>query len=299
METRVRRPGEARSVPGHFAVVKVGSDETDERFCMLEATLADRGLTSRLHRHNSCAESWFVVDGALEFCSGNERIHAPAGSFVFVPPTAPHTFGNAGPGEARIVSFYAPGGMDRFIAELGKLRSMDDPGFGGRAFAKLFDRYDTGPADEAAPAEIPVRLVGPGEGEHLSVAGATITIKADTGDTGGLFTLLEYTAPPEFPGPPPHRHRETVELFYVLEGEPVIHVDGKDVVSPAGSFAMVAPGTAHKFSNPSGEPTRFLCFLSPSGFETYFRQLAQALDEGPLDPAVMSRLLADYDYEPA
>jgi len=297
METVVLQPGEARPVPGHFAVVKIASDETEERFCVLEATLAPVGLTSRLHRHHSCVESWFVVDGALEFYSGPETLHAPAGSFVLVPPSSPHTFGNAGPEEARIVAFYAPGGMDRFIADLAKFRSSDDPGF--RAFADIIERYDTEPADEDVPAEIPVRVLGPGEGEQLSIGGATITIKADAVGTGGRFALLEYTAPPEFPGPPPHRHRETTELFYVLEGEPVIHVDGQDVVSPAGSFAMVAPGTAHKFSNPSGEPTRFLCFLSPGGFEGYFRQLAQALGEGPLDPAVMGRLLAGYDYEPA
>ena len=66
METVIRQPGEAHPVPGHFAVVKVASDESDERFCVLEATLAaNGGLTSRLHRHHKHVESWFVVDGTL------------------------------------------------------------------------------------------------------------------------------------------------------------------------------------------------------------------------------------------
>ena len=135
---------------GHFAAVKIASDETDERFCVLEATLAaGGGFTSRLHRHHKYVESWFVADGTLEFCSGNETLLAPAGSFVLAPPSAPHTFGNSGPEETRIVAFYMPGGMDRFIAELGKLRSMDEPGF--KAFATLFDRYDTEPADPERP----------------------------------------------------------------------------------------------------------------------------------------------------
>src|SRR4051794_25956742 len=105
MQTVVRGPGEAHPVPGHFAVVKVASDETDERFCVLESTLAAGGFTSRLHRHHGYVESWFVVDGELEFCSGNETIAVPAGSFVLVPSSAPHTFRNPGPGDAHVVAF--------------------------------------------------------------------------------------------------------------------------------------------------------------------------------------------------
>src|ERR1043166_5960488 len=98
METIVRGPGEALPAPGHFAVIKVASNETDERFCVLEATLAARGeLTSRLHRHNSCVESWFVIEGTLEFRSGNETLQALAGPYRRGPRTPPHTFWTAAP----------------------------------------------------------------------------------------------------------------------------------------------------------------------------------------------------------
>jgi len=298
METVVRQPGEARPVPGHFAVVKVASDETDQRFCVLEATLAAGGeLTSRLHRHHKHVESWFVVDGVLEFCSGNERILAPAGSFVLVPHSAPHTFGNGGPGETRIFAFYTPGSMDRFIAELAELRSMDDPGF--KAFATLFDRYDTEPADADVPADIPVRVTAPGAGEHLSVGGGTISILADSAATGGSFAVVDYTAPPGFPGPPRHRHREIVDVFYVLEGELTLEIEGEAIVVPPGALVAVAPGTVHTFSNPSDRPARFLGIVSPGGFEQYFRDLAAAIGDGPFDPAVVAPLIARYDYEVA
>jgi quercetin dioxygenase-like cupin family protein len=298
METVVRQPGEAQPVMGHFAAVKIASDETDERFCVLETTLAaGGGFTSRLHRHRSYVESWFVADGTLEFCSGNETLLAPAGSFVLAPPSAPHTFGNSGPEETRIVAFYTPGGMDRFIAELGKLRSMDDPGF--KAFATLFDRYDTEPADPNVPADIPVRVTAPDKAERLSVGGGTITILADSAATGGSFALVDYTAPPGFPGPPPHRHREIVDVFYVLEGELTLEVEGKTIAAQPGTLAAVAPGTVHKFSNPSDRPARFLGFVSPGGFEQYFRDVAAAIGDGPFDPAVAAPLIAKYDYEAA
>src|SRR5262245_56903232 len=175
MKTCVRLPGEARPVPGHFAEVPITSKETGERFCIVESTLAaGGGLTSRRHLHRTYVESWFIVGGTLEFCSGDERLLAPAGSFVLAPPSSHHTFGNGDAGETQIVGFYAPGGMDRFIAELGRIRSLDDPGFG--VTGALFNKYATEPAEDYTPPGPPVRLLLPGEGEHFAIGGAAITI---------------------------------------------------------------------------------------------------------------------------
>ena len=42
-------------------------------------------------------------------------------------------------------------------------------------------------------------------------------LKSAAEDTDGRWTLCEYTAPPQFAGPPPHRHKETDEAFFVLD----------------------------------------------------------------------------------
>jgi mannose-6-phosphate isomerase-like protein (cupin superfamily) len=158
------------------------------------------------------------------------------------------------------------------------------------ALSEALARDETEPADADASAEPP---------ERLEVGGGAITIKADAAGTGGLFGYLDYEAPPDWPGPPPHRHRETVELFYVLEGGLTIEVDGENVPAPAGTFVMVAPGTAHKFSTTSGRSARFLVVVTPGGLEEYFRELARAIGDGPVDPAVAGALIAKYDFEPA
>jgi mannose-6-phosphate isomerase-like protein (cupin superfamily) len=142
-------------------------------------------------------------------------------------------------------------------------------------------------------------VLQPGEGERLEIGGGAITIKADAAGTGGLFGYLEYEAPPDWPGPPPHQHRQTTELFQVLEGELTMEVDGEVVPAPAGALLVVAPGTAHKFSNTSAQPVRFLVMVAPGGLEGYFRELAQAIGDGPIDPAVAAALIAKYDFEPA
>jgi hypothetical protein len=108
-------------------------------------------------------------------------------------------------------------------------------------------------------------VLGPGEGESMTIAGNTIMFEADSGETGGALGVLDYTAAPGFPGPPPHLHREAAEVFFVLEGE----------------------------------LTMRLGLLSPCGFEQYFRDLRDALAGVPLDPAAIREISARYDIENA
>jgi quercetin dioxygenase-like cupin family protein len=61
-------------------------------------------------------------------------------------------------------------------------------------------------------------LYGPGEGEHHGAGSAQVVIKATGEHTGGSFFLAESTLAPGFAGPPPHRHREHHDMFYVLDG---------------------------------------------------------------------------------
>ncbi len=45
---------------------------------------------------------------------------------------------------------------------------------------------------------------------------------------------------------------------------------------------------------------RFLNLNSPPGFEQYFRDLAEALSGGPIDPAIVAEIVRKYyDIEPA
>src|SRR5438094_701501 len=83
-----------------------------------------------------------------------------------------------------------------------------------------------------------------------TVTGTTIVFKAEAGDTGGAFGLVEYTAAPGFAGPPAHVHRETADMFFVLEGELAFRLGDETVAAPPGAFVLVAPGTVHTFSNP-------------------------------------------------
>ena len=96
-------------------------------------------------------------------------------------------------------------------------------------------------------------VLGPGEGETMTVFGNEITIKTGAPETGGALCLVDYTTAAGFPGPPPHVHHETVDMFFVLEGELTMRLADETLTLGPGSFVLVPPETVHTFSN--GETT--------------------------------------------
>jgi mannose-6-phosphate isomerase-like protein (cupin superfamily) len=81
-----------------FVLVEWHADET---------TSEERPIAAP-HVHHEDDEAWYVLEGTLGFRIGDEVVTAPAGSGVLVPKGTPHTFWNAGPGEARYVLVMSP-----------------------------------------------------------------------------------------------------------------------------------------------------------------------------------------------
>ncbi|HMI69511.1 MAG TPA: cupin domain-containing protein [Solirubrobacteraceae bacterium] len=140
-------------------------------------------------------------------------------------------------------------------------------------------------------------VYGPGEGELHDAGPAQIVIKASGEHTGGSFFLSESTLAPGFAGPPPHRHRELHDMFYVLEGTLTLRLGDRTIEAPPGSFACVPPGVVHSFRNDSDGPVRLLNFNTPGGFENYMRDLTEAAQSEPLTSEVIARVASRYDFE--
>jgi oxalate decarboxylase/phosphoglucose isomerase-like protein (cupin superfamily) len=54
----------------------------------------------------------YVLDGEVRFKLGDEIQAAPAGSFVFIPRGAPHTWQNVGDGRARFLATVIPASIE-------------------------------------------------------------------------------------------------------------------------------------------------------------------------------------------
>ena len=106
----------------------VTGDQTDGRLTALENVIPP-GQGPPLHLHDAEDESWYVLEGELEFQLGDDVHPTPAGSFVFVPRGAPHCFVNVGDAPARILVLFNPSGMERFFSAFATLDAPDPAAF--------------------------------------------------------------------------------------------------------------------------------------------------------------------------
>lgn len=115
-------------------------------------------------------------------------------------------------------------------------------------------------------------VLGPGEGRQYTARGSVMAFKALAGTTGGDFSLMERTLPPGGRQPPPHRHTNCSEAYFVLDGTVTVTVeDDQLAVGPEG-FVLVPRGTAHTFGNIAARPARLLVIHAPA-MDAYFAEL--------------------------
>lgn len=141
-------------------------------------------------------------------------------------------------------------------------------------------------------------LVGQGQGEAYWVLGSKYTFKVHGADNDGAYMMFEGEIP-SVPGPPPHLHTREDEMFYVLEGELTVMLDGQVSKAPAGTTIILPRNIKHTFWNESGAVARALVFASPAPIEAFFKEIGQPVasdDETP--PPVTPELIA-HVYETA
>jgi quercetin dioxygenase-like cupin family protein len=138
-------------------------------------------------------------------------------------------------------------------------------------------------------------VLRPGEGRAVDLGGFQMSIKATSQETDSAFSLLEATEPPDFE-PPLHIHRDAAEAFYVLEGEYIIFLDGKEFSCPAGSFIFIPAGIPHGF-RVGHVASRKLNLYTPAAMVGYFDDLSDAIRNGSADDEVLSEIADRYSME--
>lgn len=137
----------------------------------------------------------------------------------------------------------------------------------------------------------------PGEGETIGGGGYQLRFLAEA--PGQPLAITENTVPPGFSGPLRHRHARMTDVFYVLDGEMALELEGEVRRLGPGGFALVPPGVVHTFSNPGKVALRFLNIYHPPGNERYLREVAERTAAGaPPSPAEMAVMAARYDSIP-
>ena len=100
--------------------IKATAETTGGAYGLVESWIA-AGASPPLHVHRREDEAFWVLEGHVRFCCGNEDIAAGPNSFVFLPRDVPHTFVVEGNEDAHVLTLLTPGGGERFFLDGGRV----------------------------------------------------------------------------------------------------------------------------------------------------------------------------------
>ena len=113
--------------------------------------------------------------------------------------------------------------------------------------------------------------------------GMLAEIKASAAETGGMYTLVEITAPAGLQTPL-HVHYREDEGFYVLEGSVAIEVGEEVVELGAGEHAFGPRNVPHRFTvGPDG--AHMIWVLTPGGFDAFVEEVSVPAEAPTIPPA--------------
>ena len=100
------RPGEGERLETdtRVATIKVGREE----LALIEFELEPGFDGPDPHSHDDHIDSFYVLDGEVDFLIEGEWLRLPAESYVAAPLGVTHTFANKGDGHARLLNIHAP-----------------------------------------------------------------------------------------------------------------------------------------------------------------------------------------------
>lgn len=102
--------------PGdHYTFLVTGAESGGAYFAMEALVPPGGGPPPHVHRRED--ETFYLLEGAIEFRLGDEAITAGPGDFVNVPRGTVHNFRNTGSETARMVLTFTPAGIERFFEE--------------------------------------------------------------------------------------------------------------------------------------------------------------------------------------
>ena len=246
-----------------------------------------KGVAFPLHRHSLTHEALFVMGGAIKLQLDGKLFLLTPGDYVNIPPATPHgyefmdhhskllswTFGGDGAeaygllGEAYRGTIYSEenGSVDWTVLDSSVDTELLGPTGG--------DPGGFAEKSVAAPQGLVPFVLAAGEGERMIAGDQLYTILGNQTHSNGTFIAL-LTEGPIGPAIPRHQHEMVTELFHCLAGQMEMFAGDSYVTLDAGDFLHVPRRTPHSFQLKKHD-TRFLGFVTPGHFESFFRYLCE------------------------
>jgi len=118
--------------PGEGNPVKADRPELS----LLEVTF-DPGSGVDPHYHKGHSDSFYVLEGEVEFHVGDDVVHGTPGTYVLAPPNVIHYFTNVSEKPARMLNLHTPGGFVEYRRQLRDLQAR-----GIEPDIAFFERHD-------------------------------------------------------------------------------------------------------------------------------------------------------------
>jgi quercetin dioxygenase-like cupin family protein len=269
----------------------VGGEQTDGQSSLSRITVLP-GSGQILHRHAQ-HETLYILDGEVQFQgakNGTIRNFAGGqGTLLHFPGCVPHSYFNASPHPATLLSFTTPGGLDSFYARAGQQvectadaahlvpdnAHIESIGWEFGIEPIDAELYDSREGYRASGAH----YVPTAHGRSYLVLDSMVRILADTTQTEGWLTVLEITQRAAGEAPM-HRHPGAC-TSYVLDGVFGFTgqaAEGRKTLAAAGGTALYrSAGMSYGFRNNAPGSSRMLAFITPAGIEDFVRAVGREL----------------------
>ncbi|MBD2451951.1 cupin domain-containing protein [Nostoc sp. FACHB-152] len=99
---------------------KAVGEDTGKAYTLCEVVVAPQGGGAPPHRHSQDSESFYILEGELEFYIDGEKIIATPGMFIYSPQGQIHQFTNKTYLPVKMLVWLTPSGFENFIADVGK-----------------------------------------------------------------------------------------------------------------------------------------------------------------------------------
>jgi mannose-6-phosphate isomerase-like protein (cupin superfamily) len=105
----------------------ITSEDAGGRLGIVESPIEAGVLASPLHIHSREDGWWYILEGRFAAQVGAETVEAETGCLVRAPWGIPHTYWNPGPGPARYLELFSPGGLERYFEQIATLLAAEPP----------------------------------------------------------------------------------------------------------------------------------------------------------------------------
>jgi quercetin 2,3-dioxygenase len=243
-----------------------------------------KGASFPVHRHARSHEAFIVVEGAVSLILGEQTFLLFPGDYVNVPPGTPHGWSYLDH-HGKLYGWAFNGNANQMYERIGEpfagkvyRESSEEPDW-NKLDASVDTELVSGHATSLPYAEkrnalpegnVPYVLAG-GEGDRLLAADQLFTFLGDQRHSGGVFMTIMNEGAMGDPIPA-HYHEHVTETFFCMSGALKMFVDGEYVTLYPGDYVHVPPKAVHSYQIVRND-TRFLGYLNPGSFDSFFRYL--------------------------